>query len=74
MARPTFVSKLLEVEHLPIDKSAVRLAEAVIEYFGTGHIPKILDGDRALRSAAYFILAKAGMPRPRRRKGQRQAG
>ncbi len=72
--KPTFVSKLAGVDSLSIDRAAVVLAQGVVEYFGTGHIPKCLDGDVALRAAAYSILAKAGLPKPKGVKEGRQPG
>ena len=38
----------------------LRLAEAVVRYFGTDEIPPNLDGDIALRDAAKAVVSLAG--------------
>lgn len=40
-------------------RDAVKLAAAVVDYFGTGEIAKELEADIALRATAYRILATA---------------
>lgn len=37
----------------------LRLAEAVVKYFGTDAIPECLDGDRALKAAAEAAISLA---------------